>query len=114
MVKRVSITVMRSTRRCTAKTMLLFLGTLMPTTLIPAGAIALGFVNQALAAASDFGPANPFYAPSSLPFQSPPFDKIKDEDFQPAIEAGIAQAQAEIEAIANNSAPPTLDNTIVA
>jgi peptidyl-dipeptidase Dcp len=80
-------------------------------TVITAGTIA---TNPALAAASDFGPSNPFYAPSSLPFQAPPFDKIKDEDFQPAIEAGIAQAQAEIEAIANNSAPPTLDNTIVA
>jgi peptidyl-dipeptidase Dcp len=80
-------------------------------TVITAGTIA---TNPALAAASDFGPSNPFYAPSSLPFQAPPFDKIKDEDFQPAIEAGIAQAQAEIEAIANNSAPPTFDNTIVA
>src|ERR1700674_2815307 len=114
MVKRVSITIMRSTRRCTAKTMLLFLGTLMPTTLIPAAAIALGFVNQALAAASDFGPANPFYAPSSLPFQAPPFDKIKDEDFQPAIEAGMAQAEAELLRIADNPDAPTFDNTIVA
>jgi peptidyl-dipeptidase Dcp len=94
--------------------MLLFLGTLLPITLIPAGAIALGFVNQALAAASDFGPANPFYAPSSLPFQSPPFDKIKDEDFQPAIEAGMAQAKAELLRIADNPDAPTFDNTIVA
>ena len=37
-----------------------------------------------------FGPSNPFYAPSTLPFQAPPFDKIKDSDYQPAIEAGIA------------------------
>ena len=36
-----------------------------------------------------FGPSNPFYAPSTLPFHAPPFDKIKDEDYQPAIEAGI-------------------------
>src|ERR1700687_2366847 len=91
-MKRVSKTMMRSTRRCTAKTMLLFFSTLIPTTLIPVGAIALGFVNSALAAASDFGPANPFYAPSTLPFQAPPFDKIKDEDYQPAIEAGMAGA----------------------
>jgi peptidyl-dipeptidase Dcp len=80
-------------------------------TVITAGTIA---TNPTLAAASDFGPSNPFYAPSTLPFQAPPFDKIKDEDFQPAIEAGIAQEQAEIEAIANNSAAPTFDNTIVA
>src|ERR1700687_505136 len=113
-MKRVSKTMMRSTRRCTAKTMLLFFSTLIPTTLIPAGAIALGFVNEAIAAASDFGPANPFYAPSSLPFQSPPFDKIKDEDFQPAIEAGMAQAKAELLRIADNPDVPTFDNTIVA
>ena len=27
-----------------------------------------------------FGPSNPFYAQSTLPFQAPPFDKIKDSD----------------------------------
>jgi peptidyl-dipeptidase Dcp len=94
--------------------MLLFFSTLIPSILIPAGAIALGSVNTALAAASDFGPANPFYAPSTLPFHAPPFDKIKDDDFQPAIEAGMAQQQAEIQAIADNTAAPTFDNTIVA
>ena len=30
------------------------------------------------AAAAEFGPSNPFYAPSTLPFHAPPFDKIKD------------------------------------
>jgi len=110
----ISITMMRSTRPRTAKTMLLFFSTLIPSILIPAGAIALGSVNTALAAASDFGPANPFYAPSTLPFHAPPFDKIKDDDFQPAIEAGMAQQQAEIQAIADNTAAPTFDNTIVA
>ena len=83
-------------------------------TLIPAGAIALGSVNTALAADDTFGPANPFYAQSSLPFQAPPFDKIKDDDYQPAIEAGMAQQQSEIQAIADNPAAPTFDNTIVA
>jgi peptidyl-dipeptidase Dcp len=66
------------------------------------------------ARAADFGPANPFYAPSTLPFGAPPFNKIKDEDYQPAIEAGMAQELAEIEAIANNSAAPTFENTLVA
>ncbi len=81
-------------------------------TLIPAGAVVLGSVETALAA--DFGPANPFYAPSALPFHAPPFDKIKDEDYQPAIEAGMAQQKAEVQAIADNPAAPTFDNTIVA
>ncbi|HTZ97744.1 MAG TPA: peptidyl-dipeptidase Dcp [Terriglobales bacterium] len=71
--------------------------------------------NSAKPAPSEsFGPSNPFYAPSELPFHAPPFDKIKDEDYQPAIEAGMAQQQAEIEAIANNPQAPTFDNTIVA
>src|SRR5580704_2054606 len=47
-----------------------------------------------------FGPGNPFYEPSALPFQAPPFDKIRDSDYQPAIEAGMAQQLAEIQAIA--------------
>ena len=61
-----------------------------------------------------FGPSNPFYAPSTLPFQAPPFDKIKDSDYQPAIDAGMATQINEVEDIANNSAPPTFENTIVA
>jgi len=93
----------------TTKVMLLFMSTLLS-----AGTIALVSINPALAAAADFGPSNPFFAPSVLPFQAPPFDKIKDEDFQPAIEAGMAQQQAEIQAIANNPDAPTFDNTIVA
>jgi peptidyl-dipeptidase Dcp len=66
------------------------------------------------APSESFGSSNPFYAPSALPFEAPPFDKIRDADFQPAIEAGIAEQQAEIEAIANNQAVPTFENTVVA
>ena len=61
-----------------------------------------------------FGPANPFYAASTLPFQAPPFDKIKDSDYQPAIDAGLEQQLKEADAIASNSAAPTFDNTLVA
>ncbi|HJU27250.1 MAG TPA: hypothetical protein VJ722_11275, partial [Rhodanobacteraceae bacterium] len=39
---------------------------------------------------------NPFYSASTLPFQAPPFDRIKDSDYQPAIEEGMHQQQAEI------------------
>ena len=55
-----------------------------------------------------------FAQPSTLPFQTPDFSKIMDSDFQPAIEQGIAINQAEIEAIANNPAEPTFENTMVA
>jgi len=61
-----------------------------------------------------YGPNNPFYAPSTLPFQAPAFDKIKDSDYQPAIDAGMAMQTNEVEAIANNPAPPTFENTVAA
>jgi len=56
--------------------------------------------------------SNPFAQASSLPFQAPRFDLIKDGDYQPAIEAGIAEQAAEIARIANNKAAPTFANTI--
>lgn len=55
-----------------------------------------------------------FAQPSTLDFQAPDFSKIKDSDYQPAIEQGIAIQKAEVEAIANNPEAPTFDNTIVA
>ncbi len=83
--------------------------------LTAASAIALSSgVAPAFAAGAEFGPSNPFYAASPLSFQAPPFDKIKDSDYQPAIEAGMAQQLVEIKAIADNPAPPTFENTLVA
>lgn len=76
--------------------------------------MAIASLNSAQAATADFGPSNPFYAPSTLPFEAPPFDKIKDEDYQPAIEAAMAQQKVEIQAIADNPAAATFDNTVVA
>ena len=46
--------------------------------------------------AADKGSSNPLLTPSKLPFQTPPFDKIKDEDYQPAIEAGMAEQLKEV------------------
>ncbi len=69
------------------------------------GATAAGScAAQTQSTAASFGPSNPFYAASALPFQAPPFDKIKDSDYQPAIDAGMAQQIKEVEAIANNPA----------
>jgi peptidyl-dipeptidase Dcp len=82
--------------------------------LTAASVIALGSVAPASAAGVKFGPSNPFYAPSTLPFQAPPFDKIKDSDYQPAIEAGMAEQLKEMKAIADNPAAPTFENTLVA
>ncbi|HYW73519.1 MAG TPA: M3 family metallopeptidase [Pyrinomonadaceae bacterium] len=58
--------------------------------------------------------ANPFFNESTLPFHAPPFDKIKDSDYQPAIEAGMKDQLVEIDKIANNPAPPTFANTLEA
>src|SRR5215469_10568360 len=58
--------------------------------------------------------SNPLLAPSTLPYQTIPFDKIKDDDYQPAIDQGMAEQLKEVDAIANNPAPPTFDNTLVA
>ncbi|MDE2090825.1 MAG: peptidyl-dipeptidase Dcp [Gammaproteobacteria bacterium] len=58
--------------------------------------------------------ANPLLTPSTLPFHAPPFDRIKDSDFQPAFEAGIKQQLAEVDTIANDPAPASFENTLVA
>lgn len=57
---------------------------------------------------------NPFLQPNDLPFGVPPFDRIHDEHYQPAIEEGMRQHLAEVEAIAGQSSPATFDNTLVA
>ena len=59
-------------------------------------------------------PDNPFSQASDLPHGLPPFDRIADEHFGPAFEAGLAEHAAEIEAIASKPEPPTFENTIVA
>ncbi|MGN6280745.1 peptidyl-dipeptidase Dcp [Frateuria sp.] len=68
---------------------------------------------SAPAASASTAQANPFFAASTLPFQAPPFDKIQESDYQPAIEEGMRQHLAEIEKIANNPEPPTFDNTFI-
>lgn len=57
---------------------------------------------------------NPLLAISRLPYELPPFDKIRNEDYAPAFVVAIRQHDAEIRAIANNRAKPDFDNTIVA
>lgn len=58
--------------------------------------------------------SNPFKNPSTLPFQAPAFDKIKDDDYKPALEAGIQQQIAEMQKIANNPVAPSFENTTLA
>jgi peptidyl-dipeptidase Dcp len=57
---------------------------------------------------------NPFFEPSPLPFEAPQFDKIRDSDFKPAFEEGMRRQLQQVDAIADDPAPPTFANTIVA
>ena len=57
---------------------------------------------------------NPLLVESTLPYHAPPFDKIKDEHFVPAMEAGMHKQLEEVDAIAAMSEKPTFDNTVVA
>jgi peptidyl-dipeptidase Dcp len=79
-------------------------------------AVAMAATQFAAAAepASMLPASNPFAKQSTLPFHYPAFDQIKNADYAPAFEEGMRIHAAEIEAIANNPAAPTFDNTIVA
>src|SRR5213080_620560 len=57
---------------------------------------------------------NPFLVESALPYHLPPFDRIKDEHFVPATEAGMQEQLKEVDTIAANAEKPTFDNTVVA
>lgn len=66
------------------------------------------------ALAASLASDNPFAKPSTLPYQLPPLDKINNEHFLPAMEAGMEAHLNEIQAIANDAAAPSFENTIVA
>ena len=57
---------------------------------------------------------NPFLTASKLPYQAADCANIKSTDFKDAYDAGIAQQQQEYAQIANNTAAPTFENTLVA
>ncbi|OUJ06109.1 M3 family metallopeptidase [Acetobacter malorum] len=66
------------------------------------------------ATAAPLPASNPFAAESTLPYHAPRFDLIKDTDYQPALEQGMAEQAEEMERIANSSEPATFENTISA
>src|ERR1700720_1590063 len=73
------------------------------------------FLSAQITAVSAADPSdNPLLKESTLPYHYPPFDKIKDEHFAPAIEAGMREQLKEVDVVANNSEKPTFDNTVVA
>ena len=58
--------------------------------------------------------ANPFFTVWDTPFGVPPFDKIKNGHYKPAIEKGIADHAAEIDSIVANPDAPSFENVIAA
>ena len=86
----------------------------VPMTLALAAGMLLGSGSVLAAEPTADMQHNPFAAPSTLPYQLPPFDKIHDDDFAPAFAAGMAEERREIDAIAANPDKPTFDNTIIA
>ncbi|MFN3663654.1 M3 family metallopeptidase [Yoonia sp.] len=57
---------------------------------------------------------NPLLTDWDTPFGLPPFAAIKDDDFAPAVDAALAEARANIAAIADDPAKPSFANTIEA
>lgn len=57
---------------------------------------------------------NPFFKNYNTPFETPPFNEIKTEHYEPAFDEGIKQLDSEVQEIADNSQPATFENTIVA
>ena len=57
---------------------------------------------------------NPFAAPSDLPYGLPPFDRIAEEHYGPAFDAGMAEQRREVEAIATAAGEPTFEDTVEA
>lgn len=70
--------------------------------------------NKSGTATNSSSSGSPFANESQLPYQAPDFENIKDGDFQPALEEGMKIQLAEVTKIANNSASPTFENTLVA
>jgi peptidyl-dipeptidase Dcp len=75
--------------------------------------LSIGLLAWTRGALAQLPSSNPFAAPSPLLYQAPPFDRIHNADFQPAIEEGMRQHLAEIEAIIHDPAAPTFENTIL-
>jgi peptidyl-dipeptidase Dcp len=78
-----------------------------------AGSLTLAACTSDTSGAADGTHDNPLLVASTLPFHAPPFDKIKETDYLPALQAGMREQLDEVNAIANDTAPPTFENTLV-
>ncbi len=76
--------------------------------------LSASFAGLLIAGPAVAAPPNPFFQKSTLQDQAPPFDKIRDTDYAPAIEEGMKRQIAEIDAIVSDPAPPSFANTLEA
>jgi peptidyl-dipeptidase Dcp len=83
------------------------------TTLAVVGLTVAGSATASGQAATALSSSNPFYAKSTLQYQAPDFRRIRNSDFQPAMEAGMREQIAEMNAITAQKTAPTFANTIV-
>lgn len=85
---------------------------------VVAGVMVLGFTSLPIqrlnAQNKPIEMTNPLFQQSTLQYQAPPFNLIKDEHFKPAFERGIKLQEKEIQDIVNNPAAPTFQNTLLA
>lgn len=58
--------------------------------------------------------SNPLLGKFKTPFETPPFDRIMTEHYEPAFDEGIKQMETEIKDITDNPHPATFQNTVVA
>ena len=72
------------------------------------------FIIASLIGGSVSASENPFYEEWDTPYGVPDFSLVKNEYYMPAFKDGMKQEMVEIEAIANNTEPPTFENTIEA
>jgi peptidyl-dipeptidase Dcp len=77
-------------------------------------AMAVAMLANTPEAISAQAPTGPFAAPSPLPLHYPQFDRIRDSDFAPAFDSGMAEQLTEVAAIAGNPAAASFQNTILA
>ena len=82
--------------------------------LLPITLIILATMQTAIAQDKSVKMTNPLLQKSTLQYQAPIFDKIKDSDFKPAFDYGLQVHDSEIEAIAYDKTKPTFKNTVLA
>ncbi len=91
----------------------LALSALISAAIITSACAPIAAIRSRTAPAPAVPGANPFSVESTLPYHAPRFDLVRNEHYQPALEEGMRQQLAEIDAIAKQMEAPTFDNTIL-